>query len=538
MNNNNSPMPAALRSGKLAMVLTDLPEHNLERFGEYPFLHFNEQLYSNRQLLNMANRLAAGLQAQGIKPGDRVMVCMSNAPEVFIAYQAIMRAGAIVLPVMHVLHPKEIGFIAEVSEARAIITQRSILPNLQQAVAGLETPPLLLVSGLDGSAPDAADNPHILDLQTLMHSVFGQLEKPRLQPDDTAVILFTSGTTGQPKGVMLTHRNLFSNAAASAELADLEDEPPGITLGVLPLAHIYGFTQANTLFLRGGAMAILPKFSVPEVCQAIQDHKVRRFSAVPAMIHALVADPVTDQYDLSTLEIVGSGSAPLPVSLITAFKARFGADIYEGYGLSEAAPTVSAHRVGEVLKPGSVGRAFPGVELRIIGESGQPLPTGEIGELLVRGENITPGYYRNEAATNAAIQNGWLHTGDVARLDEDGYLYIVDRQKDLILRGGFNIYPRDLEELISTHPAVAEVAVVGVPSERMGEEVIAVVVPARNTSVTEPELLAFCQEHLAKYKTPRGIIFLSALPRNGVGKILKKTLREQVAVMAAEQGLV
>ncbi|WP_150302565.1 class I adenylate-forming enzyme family protein [Pseudomonas saliphila] len=520
------------------MILTDLPDHNLARFGEYPFLYFNGQPLSNRQLLDMANRLAAGLQAQGIRPGDRVMVCMANAPEVFIAYQAIMRAGAIVLPVMHVLHPKEIGFIAQVSEARAIITQRSILANVQQAVAELDAPPLLLVSGLDDSTTEPAGTAQVVDLQALMQGGFGPFEAAQLQLDDTAVILFTSGTTGQPKGVMLTHRNLYSNAASSASLANREGEPPGTTLGVLPLAHIYGFTQANALFLIGGAMVILPRFGVQEVCQAIQEHKVRRFGAVPAMIHALVADPVTHQYDLSTLEIVGSGSAPLPVSLITAFKTRFGADIYEGYGLSEAAPTVSAHRIGEVLKPGSVGRAFPGVELRIIDESGRTLPTGEIGELLVRGENITPGYYRNEAATNAAIRDGWLHTGDVARLDADGYLYIVDRQKDLILRGGFNIYPRDLEELISTHPAVAEVAVVGVPSERMGEEVIAVVVPARNAAVTESELLAFCQAHLAKYKTPRGVIFVEQMPRNGVGKILKKSLREHVAAMAAELDLV
>ncbi|WP_150300817.1 class I adenylate-forming enzyme family protein [Pseudomonas profundi] len=518
------------------MILTDLPDHNLERFGEYPFLYFNDRPLSNRQLLEMTNRLAAGLQAQGIKPGDRVMVCMANAPEVFVAYQAIMRAGAIVLPVMHVLHPKEIGFIAEVSGASAIITQHSILPVIQQAVAGLDLPPLLLVSGLGEPTTDAAVR--MLDLHSLIQNGTGALEQPQLQPDDTAVILFTSGTTGQPKGVMLTHRNLYSNAAAAAALADMEDDPPGVTLGVLPLAHIYGFTSANTLFLRGGAMVILPKFGVAEVCQAIQEHKVRRFSAVPAMIHALVADPVTAQYDLSSLEIVGSGSAPLPVSLVSAFKARFGADIYEGYGLSEAAPTVSAHRVGEVLKPGSVGRAFPGVELRIIDDAGRPVPTGEIGELLVRGENITPGYYRNEAATSAAIRDGWLHTGDVARLDEDGYLYIVDRQKDLILRGGFNIYPRDLEELISTHPAVAEVAVVGVPSERMGEEVIAVVVQAPHASASESELLTYCQEHLAKYKTPRAVIFLSALPRNGVGKVLKKTLREQVAGLVAGQALV
>ncbi|MCO5787066.1 long-chain fatty acid--CoA ligase [Pseudomonas sp. G11-1] len=519
------------------MILTDLPEHNLKRFGEYPLLYFNGQALSNRYLLDTANRMAAGLQAQGVRPGDRVIVCMANSPEVFIAYQAVMRAGAIVLPVMHVLHPKEIRFIASASEACAIITSASALPNVQQAVEGLAVPPLLLVAGLDAANAGLVSE-RTMDLQTLVELAPELARKPDLQPDDTAVILFTSGTTGQPKGVMLTHRNLYSNAAAAAALAEQSGEPAGVTLGVLPLAHIYGFTTANTLFLRGGTIVVLAKFSVAEACQAIQEHRVRRFSAVPAMIQALIADPATDNYDLSSLEILGSGSAPMPVALIAAVKQRFGVDVYEGYGLSEAAPTVSAHRTGEPLKPGSVGRAFPGVELRIADEAGQPLPVGEIGELLVRGENITPGYYQNEAATRAAIQNGWLHTGDVGRLDKDGYLYIVDRKKDLILRGGFNIYPRDLEELIIAHPSVAEVAVVGVPSERMGEEVIAVVVPVPGAMVTEAELLDYCREHLAKYKTPCGIVFVEALPRSGVGKILKKSLREQMATVAAEQGLI
>lgn len=511
------------------MILTELPEQNLERFGEYPFLYFEDQVFSNREILAAANTLAAALQDQGVEAGDRVMVCMPNCPEVFIAYQAILKAAAIVLPVMYVLHPMEIGFIARASEAKVIITSAAVLPSIEQAVADMEQPPLLLVSGL-ASPTASAGKLTVKDLKGVMNAALDRLPRTDARSDDIAVILFTSGTTGQPKGVMLTHRNLYSNAAAAVSLAE-EDEPPGTTIGVLPLAHIYGFTTANALYLRGASIVVLPKFDVRAVCETIQQHKVERFSAVPAMIYALATDPVTAEYDLSSLESVGSGSAPLSVALFEAFKKRFNADIYEGYGLSEAAPTVSAHRRGEPIKPGSVGRAFPGVELRIADEMGQPLPIGEVGELLVRGENITPGYYRNEEATKAALRDGWLHTGDVARLDEDGYLYIVDRKKDLILRGGFNIYPRDLEELISRHPAVADVAVVGVPSSKMGEEVVAIVVPRPEAQLTEPELLAFCQEHLAKYKTPRAVIFVGQMPRNGVGKILKKSLREQVAEM-------
>ena len=511
------------------MILTDLPEQSLERFGEYPMLYAGQREVTNLELQDSANRLANGLRNLGVAPGDRVVVCMPNCPEVFIAYQGIMRAEAIVLPVMFVLHPREIGFILQASGASAIITSEALVPVMEQATSGMETPPKLVVAGIAQNQPSASAGITCHSLCSLMAAAEPEIRKPRIKEDDIAVILYTSGTTGQPKGVMLTHRNLYSNAAAAVQLAEESGDEPGTTLGVLPLAHIYGFTMANTLFLRGGSMVILPKFDVREVCEAVQNYKVERFSAVPAMIYALTTAPEVDEYDMSSLESLGSGSAPLPVSLIEAFRKRFNAEIYEGYGLSEAAPAVAVHRKGEPIKPGSVGRPMPGVEVRIADEKGEPLPTGEVGELLVRGENITPGYYNNREATEATLRNGWLHTGDVARQDEDGYLYIVDRKKDLILRGGFNIYPRDLEELISRHPAVAEVAVVGVPSERMGEEVVAVVVRNSDSQITEEELLAFCQERLAKYKTPRRVIFMDAMPRNGVGKILKKSLREQVA---------
>lgn len=511
------------------MILTDLPEQSLERFGEYPMLYAGDRQVTNLELRDSANRLANGLRDLGVKTGDRVMVCMLNCPEVFIAYQGILRAEAIVLPVIALLHPREIGFIIQASGASAIITSQAILPAIEQATSGMETPPKLVVAGIAQNQPSPRAGIPCHSLCSLMAAADPEIHKPVINEDDIAVILFTSGTTGQPKGVMLTHRNLYSNAASAVQLAEEANDEPGTTIGVLPLAHIYGFTVANTLFLRGGRMVIMPKFDVRAVCEAIQNHKVRAFSAVPAMIYALTNAPEVAEYDVSSLESVGCGSAPLPVSLIEAFRARFNAEIYEGYGLSEASPTVSAHRKGETIKPGSVGRAFPGVELRIADKKGSPLPVGEVGELLVRGENITPGYYNNEEATRATLKDGWLHTGDVARLDDDGYLYIVDRKKDLILRGGFNIYPRDLEELISRHPAGAEVAVVGVPSERMGEEVVAVVVRNPDTDLTEEELLAFCQEGLAKYKAPRNVVFMDAMPRNGVGKILKTALREQVS---------
>ncbi len=514
------------------MILTQLPEDNLQNFGEYPFIYCGDAQYTNRDLIDAANKVASALVQHGVRKGDRVIVCMPNAPEVFFCYQGIMRAGAIVIPVMYLLHPREIGFIAGDSEAKVIITSPEVLPSILEATKDLPTKPLILVTNASGH-PEAAGRDDVLDLYQVMESAPAEFPRPTLEANDVAVILYTSGTTGKPKGVMLTHKNLYSNAAAAIKMAEneTEEERRGTTLGVLPLAHIYGFTMANVLYLSGAAVVVMPKYDLEEVCKAIEKHRVRAFAAVPAMIYHMLMDPTTEKYDLSSLEIVGSGSAPLPVNVIQGFKAKFGADIYEGYGLSEAAPTVSAHRRGEPIKPGSVGRPVPGVEIKIVDDAGNEVPTGEVGELLVRGDNVTPGYFRNEEATRAAIKDGWLYTGDIAKVDEDGYLYIVDRKKDLIIRGGFNIYPRDLEEMISKHPAVGEVAVVGAPSSEMGEEVVAFVIKKPGAEVTEEELIKYCQDKLAKYKTPRRILFTDNLPRNGVGKVMKKDLREQVAQM-------
>jgi long-chain acyl-CoA synthetase len=247
------------------------------------------------------------------------------------------------------------------------------------------------------------------------------------------------------------------------------------------------------------------------------------------MIHAMLSYPKAGDYDTSSLESIGSGSAPLPVALLNEFKNRFGAVVLEGYGLSEAAPVVTAHNKNIEIKPGSVGIPIPGVEIKIVDDLGKEVPAGDVGELIVRGDNVTPGYYQNEEESKKVLQNGWLHTGDMARVDDEGYLYIVDRKKDLIIRGGFNVYPRDIEELLNGHENVSEAAVVGVPDERMGEEMVACIVKKPGSKVTEEELIRFCQEHLAKNKTPRRVVFMDSLPRNGVGKILKTHLRQTAA---------
>ncbi|MED3561849.1 long-chain-fatty-acid--CoA ligase [Bacillus xiapuensis] len=498
------------------MELKELLETNIAQFGEYPFLYFKEKHYTNVETKNYADYLAAGLRKLGIANGDRVMVVMPNCLEVLFAYQGISRAGAIIVPIMFTLHAKEIQYIAHNSGAKAVITSSQVLEKIEKALEELPVKPLII-------ATDQPSNTNLLNFYDLMEDLIQDQMDRNTNEEDTAVILYTSGTTGNPKGVMLTHKNLYTNALNSAKHSRTER---GTTLGVLPLAHVYGLTVSNISYLTGSSIVVFSQFDIKEVFRAIEQFKVKTFSAVPAMIHAMVSYPDAKRFDTKSLESVGSGSAPLSVALLHAFEEKFGAVVYEGYGLSEAAPVVTAHRKGLAMKPGSVGVPIPGVKVKVVDDLGVELPIGEVGELIIRGNNVTPGYYQNPEESMRVLKEKWLYTGDMARIDNEGYVYIVDRKKDLIIRGGFNVYPRDVEEILNAHEEVFEAAVVGVPDERMGEEMVACVVKKSGSRVSEYELVRHCQLYLAKNKTPRKVIFLESLPRNGVGKILKTQLRE------------
>lgn len=509
------------------MLLTDLIDHTKEHYGEYPFIYYEDQTITNVDVETIAKKISILLRKLDIADGERVLVSIPNCPEVIYSYQGILRARNIVIPVMYLLHPIEVNFILNDSKAKAIITSSQLLPNIIEATKDLSIKPKIIVVD---SIPNPESYPDI-EIIELYKEIASIDEKKEILKDadenDVAIILYTSGTTGRPKGVMLTHKNLYSSVKTSFELAqEREDKGRGTTLGILPLAHAYGFTAMNTSFKLGSSVVIFSKFDVDKVFHAIEKHKVRSLAAVPAMLHAMVTSPNAGKYDLSSLETVGSGSAALPLAIIEALKKRLGAEVREGYGLSEASPVVAAHRDGMPIKHGSVGVPIPGVEVRIVDEHGRDVPRGEVGELICRGDNITPGYYGLEEETKKAIRDGWLYTGDLVTMDEDGYLYIIDRKKDLIIRGGFNVYPRDIEEVIMSHAAVSEVAVIGIPDERMGEEICACIVKKPGASVSAEELIIFTQQRLAKYKTPKQIVFLEQLPRNGVGKILKRKLRE------------
>ena len=515
------------------MLLTELLGENIEKFGEYNLLYYDEKTYTNCETEIICKKVSSLVHSLGVEKGDRVLICMPNCPEVIFSYQGVLGAGGIIVPVMYLLHENEINFILKNSEAKVVITSSHLLQKISNATNDLSDKPKII----------CIDQPNKSDLQSGIEVIEWEkalsnmplYENPslNLKESDVAVILYTSGTTGVPKGVMLTHKNLYANSMSGLALRE-EEDTRGTTIGVLPLAHIYGFGIMNGMFLLGSSVVIFSKFDAEEVFKVIEKYKVKSFAAVPAMVHAMLYHPNAEQYDLSSLETVGSGSAALAVSLRHKFKERFGAEVRDAYGLSEASPGVASQRNNMPIKEGSVGVPMPGVNIKIVDEHGQELPVGEVGELLVQGENVTPGYFKNEEATKKALQNGWLHTGDMARVDEEGYLYIVDRKKDLIIRGGFNIYPRDLEELLVKHEAVLEAAVIGVPSERMGEEILACVVKKTGAVVSEGELIDYCQKNLAKYKTPRHVEFIEELPRNGVGKILKTKLREQFARLALD----
>jgi len=517
-------------------VLSDLSIYNCIRFGPYKAVIYEDQQdvreYTNFDIAREAAQLAAGLQALGIEKGDRVIVMMLNSPEVVVAYQGISRAGGIIIPVLPLLKPPEVHYIAENSAARAIITSPVLLPMLHGALADVPTMQHIISTGDIGAGSAFAGSrlqvhafrDVVAKGSSRAEDFLSTEDDVAVDPDDTSVILYTSGTTGRPKGVVLTHRNLIANALSGrGPERDVRDQET--QLAILPLAHAFGIVALNVFFLRGLSSVLHPRFDTNAVFSAIERHRIAGFAGVPAMFVALLYSPDADNYDTSSLQQCVSGSAPLPVAVLKGFEEKFGCRILEGYGLSEASAAVTGHSLDMPQKPGSVGKPLPGVEVLVVDENDRPVLVDEIGEVIARGPNIMKGYYNMPVETEAAMRNGWLHTGDMGRFDEDGYLYIVERKKDLIIRGGFNIYPRDVEEVLNRHPAVIESAVVGVPSQRMGEEVKAFVVT--HAPVDADTLMTYCRVSLANYKTPSEIEFVDALPRNAIGKIDKKELRKR-----------
>ena len=500
------------------MNIAELAVDGIEQFGEYESWHFEGEWHTNVQILESARQMATVLAEHGVKAGDRVVVIMMSCMEVPKAFHAIARLGAVAVPIMPQLIPREINYIVENSGAEVVITSPMIAPNVAAGVEGIQGFREILVFG-DSDVPGTHNIAGEVDAAAPHDGMYEGDE------DELAVIIYTSGTTGNPKGVMLTHGNLVRNIKTTASI--FHAPPRERSLMVLPMSHVYGMMLVNISVLLGGQTFLLAVFDPEKVLKTIEEHKIERCSLVPAMQVALIHHPAREKYDTSSLKFVTAGSAPLTEEVRSTFGKLYDCRVTDGYGQSEATCVVSGYTLEQEPVAGSAGPAIPGVELCILDDDNTPLPPGKTGEICVRGPNVMKGYWKNEEATSDAIIDGWLHSGDIGHLDENGYVFITDRKKDMIIKGGENISPREIEEAIVKLPQVAEVSVYAVPDEKFQEEIAATVVAMPGSGVTEGQIRDAAAEHVTKFKIPKYVTFTDALPRNANGKILKRILRDK-----------
>jgi long-chain acyl-CoA synthetase len=492
-------------------------EAAFERRGDYESLLFEGRWHRSGELFDRAAAVATGLAQLGLEPGERVVVTMTNCAEVGVIYQAVWRAGLVATPAMFLLAEDDLRHLLADSGARAVVTTPEFLDKVRRAVTGLEPEPVVICTG---SETDGA-----VSLAELEAAPAGTIV-PRAD-GDLAALLYTGGTTGQAKGVMLSHAALHYVGSAAYAVSHID----GInrSLVSLPLSHAYGLLVTVTGFhsVERDIAVLLRWFDPSAFLDAIEQQRLQQTAVVPSMLQALLAQPLEDR-DLSTLQQVTSGASPLSPETEREFIRRVpSASIRQGYGLTESAALVSSSPAGRV-RSGSVGLPVPGCEVEIRDPAGRPLAPGEVGEICVRSPSLMLGYWNAPETTAQAIRDGWLHTGDVGRRDEDGYLYIVDRIKDLIIRGGFNVYPRDVEDALVEHPAVAMAGVVGAPSASHGEEVVAFVSLRAGATLEAQELVEWSRERIGGYKYPRRVNIVDAIPLTPVGKVDRKALRARL----------
>lgn len=518
-------MPAAILPGRdISANVACLDVRNLERYGVYPRLHYAGRTYTNQEELQYAARLARLLQEHGVVAGERVAVILPNTPDLTASFQAIWTVGGVVVPVIPMWTAAEIAHVLRHSGATAAITMPRLAPVLREAGQGIETLKHCLVLG----------DTEVAGMENVSSQINGggSLDAPvHRSPADQAMLLYTSGTTAKPKGVMITHANIA--AALDSATRMNPDLPRRPMLHVLPLTHVFGLLMLKLANAWGFPSVLLSQFDPVKVFELIQAHQIGYLPAVPTMLVYLLHHPERKKFNLSSLYRLTIGGAALPEKLRSDCLQAIPGRIEQGYGLSESVAIATGYDDHEPYRAGSAGRPEPGIELRILNEQNQPLPAGQTGEICLRGANISPGYWQDAVGTRQALEGGWFHTGDVGCLDADGYLYITDRKKDLIIKGGENISSREIEEAIYLHPAVAEAAVVGVPDVVFGEEICAVIQLKPGAAATDDEIRRHVGQHLAKFKVPRRVVFQAALPKNWTGKIQKRALREQFAAVAA-----
>lgn len=498
-------------------TLVELLRESARNYGVHPAISFQGRTITHSEFGELTDRVAAGLAAKGIVAGDRVALYCVNSDVFAAAYFGILKAGATVVPINLLLNPKEIAYILNDADAKTLIYHELFAEQarfLSQLAPGTAR---RICIGLSNPLQDMSwDN---------LLSEGKEVPQPAIAEDDLAAILYTSGTTGHPKGAMLMHRNLAANVASIREALHLE---PGkdVLLCVLPMFHAFAATVCMIFPLTNGCTLVpVPKFDPQGVADAIAAHGVTVFAAVPSMFNVLLRLPAAEATKLASLHFAVSGGAAMPVEVMRQFEKKFGKLIYEGDGPTECSPVTCVNPIGGKRKPASVGLPIPRVEMKIVDEEGNELPHGTVGEIVVRGPNVMKGYWKQPEETARSFFGEWFRTGDLGTEDDEGYFYIVDRKKDMLIVNGMNVYPRVIEEVLFQHPAIREVAVVGEPDKLHGEIPVAYVSLKEGCEATASELRQFCLDNLGRHQVPRKFNFIPQLPRNAAGKVLKRELR-------------
>jgi long-chain acyl-CoA synthetase len=537
-------VPAAVEVPEI--TLHELFENTVRDYPDNTATIFFGERLTYRQLDDQAGRFAAALQSLGVKRGDRVAIILPNCPQFIIALFGALKAGAVVLPTNPLYVQRELRNQFNDAGVETVIALNIIGPRVQEIVPDTGVKRLIVTHTRDYLSPlmgaalavkERTDGTSVLVQGENVHSFVDLIRsnspeyvRPEVAPDDTALFLYTGGTTGTPKGAMLSHRNLVANTIQMRSWVwDARPEKREVFLGVIPFFHSYGLTVVmNFAIAVAGAMVLLPRFVMKDVLRAIARFRPTIFPAVPTIYNAIANHPMAGRYDLRSIRVCISGAAPLPLEVAEAFESVTGGRLVEGYGLTETSPVTHCNPIYGERRVGSIGLPIPLTDAQVVDpDSRVPLPVGQVGELAIRGPQVMQGYWAQPEESADAIRDGWFYTGDMARQDEDGYFYIVDRKKDLVLVGGLNVYPREVEEVLYECEKVREVVVAGVPDPHRGEIVKAYVVLKPDLEVTEYELRQFCAERLAEFKVPTSIEFRESLPKSGVGKYLRRELVEE-----------
>jgi long-chain acyl-CoA synthetase len=482
--------------------------NSAERDGQRIALKLDETEIPYASLDAASARVAGLLRDRGVQPGGRVGIMLPNVPQFAVAYYGVLRAGGVVVPMNQLLKAREVEFYLSDSEASLLFAWHGFAAEAEKGAAAAGVDAVVVTPG---------------EFERLLGSVEPRPGVVDVEDEDTAVILYTSGTTGRPKGAELTHFNLGRNVEVAVDLIGLESH--SVILGALPLFHAFGQTCGMNAAVAAGAMlSLIARFDPTKTLEIIERDRVTVFEGVPTMYSAMLNAPDGDRYDATSLEVCISGGAAMPVEVMRGFEQKFGCKVLEGYGLSETSPMASFNHPDRERKPGSIGTPVAGVEMKVVDDEGAEVAHGDAGEIVIRGHNVMKGYWRRPEATEEAIREGWFHSGDIGRIDDDGYFFIVDRKKDLIIRGGYNVYPREIEEVLYEHADVREAAVIGVAHPELGEEVAAAVVLKPGATVTETDIRDHVKANVAAYKYPRHVWFVDELPKGPTGKILKREI--------------